>query len=141
MNISYNWLKEYLDFDLNHNLVAEILTDLGLEVEGISKYESVPGSLEGVVVGKITSLKEHPNADRLKITTVDIGEKDELQIKSGTGVIAAPESTVTQGVLDPLNLVPNLAFRLIGMCLTGNPNAHITLNVTRRLRIGVSHTL
>ena len=57
MNISYNWLKEYLDFDLNHNLVAEILTDLGLEVEGISKYESVPGSLEGVVVGKITSLR------------------------------------------------------------------------------------
>ena len=83
MNISYNWLKEYLDFDLNHNLVAEILTDLGLEVEGISKYESVPGSLEGVVVGKITSLKEHPNADRLKITTVDIGEKDELQIICG----------------------------------------------------------
>ena len=83
MNISYNWLKEYLDFDLNHNLVAEILTDLGLEVEGISKYESVPGSLEGVVVGKITSLKEHPNADRLKITTVDIGEKDDLQIICG----------------------------------------------------------
>ena len=45
MNISYNWLKEYLDFDLDHNLVAEILTDLGLEVEGISKYESIPGSL------------------------------------------------------------------------------------------------
>ena len=83
MNISYNWLKEYLDFDLDHNLVAEILTDLGLEVEGISKYESVPGSLEGVVVGKITSLKQHPNADRLKITTVDIGEKDELQIICG----------------------------------------------------------
>ena len=52
MNISYIWLKEYLDFDLDHNLVAEILTDLGLEVEGISKYESVTGSLEGVVVGK-----------------------------------------------------------------------------------------
>ena len=83
MNISYNWLKEYLDFDLDHNLVAEILTDLGLEVEGITKYESVPGSLEGVVVGKITSLKDHPNADRLKITTVDIGEKDELQIICG----------------------------------------------------------
>jgi len=83
MNISYNWLKEYLDFDLDHNSVAEILTDLGLEVEGISKYESIPGSLEGVVVGKITSLKQHPNADRLKITTVDIGEKDELQIICG----------------------------------------------------------
>ena len=83
MNISYNWLKEYLDFDLDHNLVAEILTDLGLEVEGITKYESVPGSLAGVVVGKITSLKDHPNADRLKITTVDIGEKDELQIICG----------------------------------------------------------
>ena len=83
MNISYNWLKEYLDFDLDHSLVAEMLTDLGLEVEGISKYESIPGSLEGVVVGKITSLKKHPNADRLKITTVDIGEEDDLQIICG----------------------------------------------------------
>ena len=83
MKISYNWLKEYLDFDLDHNSVSEILTDLGLEVEGISKYESIPGSLKGVVVGKITSLKKHPNADRLKITTVDIGEKDELQIICG----------------------------------------------------------
>ncbi len=83
MKISYNWLKEYLDFDLDHNSVSEILTDLGLEVEGISKYESIPGSLKGVVVGKITSLKQHPNADRLKITTVDIGEKDELQIICG----------------------------------------------------------
>ena len=83
MKISYNWLKEYLDFDLDHNLVAEILTDLGLEVEGIFKYESIPGSLKGVVVGKITSLKKHPNADRLKITTVNIGEKDELQIICG----------------------------------------------------------
>ena len=54
MKISYNWLKEYLDFDLDHNSVSEILTDLGLEVEGISKYESIPGSLKGVVVGKIT---------------------------------------------------------------------------------------
>ena len=83
MKISYNWLKEYLDFDLDHNSVSEILTDLGLEVEGVSKYESIPGSLKGVVVGKITSLKQHPNADRLKITTVDIGEKDELQIICG----------------------------------------------------------
>ena len=83
MKISYNWLKEYLDFDLDHNSVSEILTDLGLEVEGISKYESIPGSLEGVIVGKITSLKKHPNADRLNITTVDIGEKDELQIICG----------------------------------------------------------
>tara|TARA_B100000886_G_scaffold147074_1_gene99926 strand:- start:164 stop:2581 length:2418 start_codon:yes stop_codon:yes gene_type:complete len=83
MKISYNWLKEYLDFDLDHNSISEILTDLGLEVEGISKYESIPGSLEGVIVGKITSLKKHPNADRLNITTVDIGEKDELQIICG----------------------------------------------------------
>tara|TARA_B100001093_G_scaffold461255_1_gene475569 strand:- start:263 stop:2680 length:2418 start_codon:yes stop_codon:yes gene_type:complete len=83
MKISYNWLKKYLDFNLDHNSVAETLTDLGLEVEGISAYESIPGSLKGVVVGKITSLKKHPNADRLKITTVDIGEKNELQIICG----------------------------------------------------------
>ena len=72
MKISYNWLKEYLDFDENHESIGNKLTSLGLEVEGIAKFESIPGGLKGVVVGKTRSIKKHPNADRLKITTVDI---------------------------------------------------------------------
>ena len=83
MKISYNWLKEYLDIKDNYELVGEKLTDLGLEVEGIIKYESIPGGLEGVVIGKTKSIRKHPNADRLNITTVDIGVDKDLQIVCG----------------------------------------------------------
>ena len=83
MKISYNWLKEYLDIKQDHELIGEKLTDLGLEVEGITKYESIPGALEGVVVGKTISIEKHPNADRLKITNVDIGNDEILQIVCG----------------------------------------------------------
>ena len=83
MKISYNWLKEYLDFKEDHESIAEKLTSLGLEVEGITKFQSIPGGLEGVVIGKTKSIKKHPNADRLKITTVDIGQDELLQIICG----------------------------------------------------------
>ncbi|MEK9609953.1 MAG: phenylalanine--tRNA ligase subunit beta, partial [Flavobacteriaceae bacterium] len=74
MKISYNWIKQFLKIDLHHDEVAEILTDLGLEVEGISVYESVKGGLAGVVVGEVMACDQHPNADRLKLTQVDLGE-------------------------------------------------------------------
>ena len=83
MKISYNWLKEYLDIKDNYELVGEKLTDLGLEVEGTIKYESIPGSLEGVVIGKTKTIRKHPNADRLNIATVDIGVDKDLQIVCG----------------------------------------------------------
>ena len=83
MKISYNWLKEYLNFKDNHESIGEKLTSLGLEVEGITKFESIPGGLEGVVVGKTKSVKKHPNADRLKITSVDVGADELLQIVCG----------------------------------------------------------
>ena len=83
MKISYNWLKEYLDFKEDHESIAEKLTSLGLEVEGITKFQSIPGGLEGVVIGKTKSIKKHPNADRLKITTVDIGQDELIQIICG----------------------------------------------------------
>ena len=83
MKISYNWLKEYLEFNENHESIGDKLTSLGLEVEGITKFESIPGGLNGVVVGKTKSIKKHPNADRLNITTVDVGGDELLQIVCG----------------------------------------------------------
>ncbi|TFG78614.1 MAG: hypothetical protein E4H26_01970, partial [Flavobacteriales bacterium] len=71
MNISYNWLKQFLHIDWPAKKTAELLTDLGLEVEGITTFESVPGGLEGVVVGHVLSCEKHPNADKLKLTLVD----------------------------------------------------------------------
>lgn len=88
MQISYNWLKQFLQLDWEPTRVAELLTDLGLEVEGIADFESIPGGLKGVVVGHVTDCIKHPNADKLKLTTVDIGNKTPLQIVCGAPNVA-----------------------------------------------------
>lgn len=88
MKISYNWLKQFLHFDWEVVKTGELLTDLGLEVEGIQNYESVRGGLDGVVIGEVLTCDQHPNADRLKITTVDIGTSDPLQIVCGAPNVA-----------------------------------------------------
>ena len=74
MKISYNWIKQFLQTDWDATKTGELLTDLGLEVEGIEKKESIKGSLKGIVVGEVLTCIQHPNADRLKVTTVDLGK-------------------------------------------------------------------
>jgi len=88
MKISYNWLKEFLNIDLEAEKIGEILTDLGLEVEGIEAFESVKGSLNGIVVGEVLSCEQHSNADRLKVTTVDLGNGEPVQIVCGAPNVA-----------------------------------------------------
>lgn len=88
MKISYNWLKQYLKVDLPVEETAVILTDLGLEVEGIELFESVRGGLKGVVVGLVLECEKHPNADKLKITKVDVGGEAPLQIVCGAPNVA-----------------------------------------------------
>ncbi len=83
MKISYNWLKQFIKTDLKSEETADILTDLGLEVEGIEKYESLKGGLEGVVIGRVLTCLQHTNADKLKVTTVDIGTGTPIQIVCG----------------------------------------------------------
>ena len=89
MKISYNWLKQFIKIDWTPEQTAELLTDLGLEVEGIETYQSVKGGLEGVVIGKVLTCIKHPNADKLKITTVDIGGESPIQIVCGAPNVAA----------------------------------------------------
>jgi phenylalanyl-tRNA synthetase beta chain len=88
MKISYNWLKEFIATDWNIDKTSQLLTDLGLEVEGIIPFESVKGGLQGVVVGHILSCVKHPNADKLQITTVSIGSNTPLQIVCGATNVA-----------------------------------------------------
>ncbi|MDC6388357.1 phenylalanine--tRNA ligase subunit beta [Maribacter sp. PR1] len=83
MKISYNWLKQFIKIDWNSHKTSELLTDLGLEVEGIELFESVKGGLEGIVVGHVLSCEQHSNADRLKVTLVDIGTETPVQIVCG----------------------------------------------------------
>ena len=83
MKISYNWLKHYLKLNLSSTEIAELLTDTGLEVEGDEEIESVKGGLRAVVIGHILTKNQHPNADRLNLTTVDIGQSEPVQIVCG----------------------------------------------------------
>ena len=83
MNISYNWLKRYIETDLPAEAVARILTDIGLEVEGFEKIETVKGGLRGVVVGQVLTCTDHPDSDHLHVTTVDVGTGEPLQIVCG----------------------------------------------------------
>jgi phenylalanyl-tRNA synthetase beta chain len=89
MKISYNWLRDYLKIDHEPLKIAEILTALGLEIEGTEEWESVKGGLKGVVIGEVLTCKKHPAADRLFITTVNIGGQESLQIVCGAPNVAA----------------------------------------------------
>ncbi|MGG8497460.1 phenylalanine--tRNA ligase subunit beta [Tenacibaculum sp. TC6] len=90
MKISYNWLRQFLQVQLEVEKIGELLTDLGLEVEGIQKVESIKGSLEGVVVGEVLTCEKHPNADKLKVTTVNLGNNNApVQIVCGAPNVAA----------------------------------------------------
>lgn len=104
MKISYNWIKQFLKIDLPSAEVSDILTDLGLEVEIVEKYQSVKGGLEGVVVGHVLTCEKHPDADRLNITTVDLGHGTPIQIVCGATNVAAgqkvPVATIGTKLLD-----------------------------------------
>lgn len=89
MKISYNWLKQFINIDWTPEKTSELLTNLGLEVEGIEAYASVKGGLKGIVVGEVKTCKQHPNADRLKLTTVDVGDDQILKIVCGAPNVAA----------------------------------------------------
>src|SRR5450759_686040 len=89
MKISYNWIKDYLNIDLEPARVAEILTAIGLEIEGMEEWVSVEGGLNGVVIGEVLTCKKHPDADKLSVTTVDIGGPQPLQIVCGAPNVAA----------------------------------------------------
>ena len=89
MKISYNWIKDYLKIDIDPHKLSEILTGIGLEVEGVEEWESVRGGIKGVVIGEVLTCKKHPDADKLSVTTVNIGLPEPLQIVCGAPNVAA----------------------------------------------------
>ncbi|MDT0687104.1 phenylalanine--tRNA ligase subunit beta [Autumnicola psychrophila] len=89
MKISYNWLKQFIKLPENPIETGDLLTDLGLEVEGINSFQSIKGGLQGVLVGHVLTCNPHPNADRLNLTTVDFGNGENVQIVCGAPNIAA----------------------------------------------------
>ena len=94
MNISYNWLKEYVSFNLTPDEVAKALTSIGLEVGAVEEVQSVKGGLEGVVIGQVLTCVPHPNSDHMHITTVDLGNGEPVQIVCGAPNVAAGQKVV-----------------------------------------------
>lgn len=94
MKVSFNWLKEYISISDTPEQVSEILTATGLEVEGLDKIEGIKGGLAGLVIGKVLTSEQHPNADKLKITTVDIGTGTPANIVCGAPNVAAGQTVV-----------------------------------------------
>jgi len=112
MTISYNWLSEYLPWPIEPEKLSKILTSIGLEVESLTYYENVKGGLAGLVVGEVLTVTQHPNADKLKITTVDIGAEAPLQIVCGASnvavgqkvIVATIGTTIYPSIGDPLTM-------------------------------------
>ncbi|MBQ5476499.1 MAG: phenylalanine--tRNA ligase subunit beta [Bacteroidaceae bacterium] len=94
MNISYNWLKEYVDFDLSAQEVADALTSEGLEVGSVEEVQTIKGGLQGLVVAEVLTCEAHPNSDHMHITTVNIGEAEPVQIVCGAANVAAGQKVI-----------------------------------------------
>ena len=94
MNISYNWLKEYVDFDLTPEEVAAALTSIGLETGGVEEVQTIKGGLEGLVIGEVLTCEPHPNSDHMHVTTVNLGQGEPVQIVCGAPNVAAGQKVV-----------------------------------------------
>ena len=98
MKISYNWLKQYINLDVSPDVTSDVLTNIGLEVEGMEQFQSIKGGLAGVVVGEVITCVKHPNADKLSLTTVDIGSGEMLSIVCGAPNVAAGQKVLVATV-------------------------------------------
>ena len=139
MRISYNWLKQFIKTDLKTEEIADILTDLGLEVEGVDKYESLKGGLQGVVVGHVITCEKHPDADKLKITTVDLGDGNTpVQIVCGAPNVAAGQKVPVATIGTKLYDKEGNAFEIKKGKIRGQ-ESHGMICAEDELGIGESH--
>jgi len=112
MKVSYKWLQEYISFEESPEDISEILTQTGLEVEGIEKVEKIPGGLQGIVVGKVLECSQHPNADKLKITKVDIGADELSDIVCGAPNVAAGQKVLVATVNSTIHPINGESFKI-----------------------------
>jgi phenylalanyl-tRNA synthetase beta chain len=137
MKISYNWLKDYVQTDLSVDEISKILTETGLEVDGVEKIEAVKGGLDGVVVGKVLTCEKHPDADKLKVTTVTVGG-EALQIVCGAPNVAAGQKVIVATVGCTLYPKPDEAFKIKASKIRGQESNGM-LCAEDELGLGESH--
>jgi len=138
MKISYNWLKQFIKIDLKSDETAALLTDLGLEVEVVEKYQSVKGGLEGIVVGHVLTCVPHPDADRLKVTTVDLGDGVPVQIVCGAANVAAGQKVPVATIGTTLYDKEGVAFQIKKGKIRGQ-ESHGMICAEDELGLGESH--
>ncbi|MEJ7693060.1 phenylalanine--tRNA ligase subunit beta [Daejeonella sp.] len=112
MKISYKWLQQFIQTDKTPEELSLILTNIGLEVESLEKVQGVPGGLEGLVIGFVKECGQHPNADRLKVTKVDVGGSEDLQIVCGATNVAAGQKVVVATVNTTVHPVSGEPFKI-----------------------------
>src|SRR5690606_34025007 len=138
MKVSYNWLQSYLDLNHNPEQIADILTDTGLEVEKLEKWESVPGGVDGVVVGHVINLWPHPNADTLNVTEVDLGTGESAQIVCGAPNVAKGQKVLVATVGTTLMPEPGKPFQIKKAKIRGEESFGM-ICAEDELGIGTSH--
>ncbi|NRD24205.1 phenylalanine--tRNA ligase subunit beta [Winogradskyella litoriviva] len=138
MKISYNWLKQFIKTDWDAEKTGDLLTDLGLEIEGIDTYESVKGGLKGIVVGEVLTCVQHPNADRLKVTTVNIGADAPLQIVCGAPNVAAGQKVPVATIGTTLYTAEGEAWKIKKGKIRGE-ESHGMICAEDELGLGESH--
>ena len=138
MKISYNWLKQFINIDWDAEKTGELLTDLGLEIEGIDIYESVKGGLKGIVIGEVLTCVQHPNADRLKVTTVDIGADAPVQIVCGAPNVATGQKVPVATIGTTLYTTEGEAWKIKKGKIRGE-ESHGMICAEDELGLGESH--
>ncbi len=138
MNISYNWLKEYVSFNLEPEKVAEILTSIGLEVEAMDKVEDIPGGLEGVFVAEVLECVEHPNSDHLHITKVSIGSGEPFQVVCGAPNVDKGQKVLLATVGTVLPSKDGTEFKIKRSKIRGEESMGM-ICAEDELGIGISH--
>jgi len=138
MKISYNWLKEFIDFKESPEEISEVLTQTGLEVEGIKKTEKIPGGLEGIVIGEVMECTRHPNADRLKITKVDIGLDEFSEIVCGAPNVALGQKVPVATVNTTIHPVKGEPFKIRKTMIRGKVSEGM-ICAEDEIGLGMSH--
>ncbi|WP_425392840.1 phenylalanine--tRNA ligase subunit beta [Ekhidna sp.] len=138
MKISYNWLKEYINFKETPEQLGDILTQTGLEVEGIEKVEKIPDGLKGIVIGEVMSCEKHPNADKLKVTKVDIGADELSDIVCGAPNVAAGQKVLVATVNSTIHPTNGEPFKIKKAKIRGEVSEGM-ICAEDELGLGTSH--
>ncbi|MFM8741577.1 MAG: YtpR family tRNA-binding protein, partial [Cytophagales bacterium] len=138
MKISYNWLRQYINITETAEEIGKVLTGTGLEVESVQPFETVKGGLDGLVIGEVVTCSKHPNADKLSVTTVDVGGSKNLQIVCGAPNVAAGQKVVVARVGTTVHPTEGESFQIKNAKIRGEQSEGM-ICADDEIGLGASH--